>query len=290
MRDLFGQRQRRLFDLVDGRFRPLQEAGTGAICRVDFAQDVRTTKCVALKRLHDEHLGNARARQTLRNEAAALSMLNHPGVPRIYHAELESDDPYIVQEFIQGRMLCNKNLHDTSPMGVLKAVYPLLGILAELHHRGIVHRDISFRNLFMRGGEYPVALIDYGLSKVPGVPDLAIDSLEPIGTPAFMAPEQTYRGASVDCRADIYSAGVLLYILATARNPYQHLISGGGDAMLMAHRHGEPLPLDLSVPGMGRLSLIIGRALEKDPNRRYPCGAEMMDAAGEAIEHGFEPF
>lgn len=272
---------RDIFRPVAGRFEPLCELGQGAVCRVDLAKDNKSGNEVALKRLKDDFLGNKRSIQSLMNEAAALSRLDHPGVPKLIDSSLDIHDPYVAMGYMDGKMFSINNLRLRSD--VLKASISICSILSSIHAVGVVHKDVKTSNLIlMRAG---VSLIDFGLALVPGIPDFAAGGHVMVGTPNFIAPEQTYPKARVDRRADIYSLGIILYSTISGRYPYI-LKAWDSDGMVEAHRFQEAKPLHIVDPTFSpRLSYAILRAIQKNPDKRYQDAEEMADALSDALVH-----
>lgn len=274
---------RSLFDKVGGRYRPLQEAGCGAVSLVHLARDERSGFEVALKRLRGDKLGNGNARLTLKTEAHALSFVHHPGIPAFYEAMLEGPDPYIVEEFKEGMAFSINHLN--AGRKTVELTINICDMLHTLHRAGIVHRDVKPSNLILSGDKTTVSLIDYGFSIVPGLPDLASLVDVAVGTPMFMAPEQTYPKAAVDHRADIYSLGLILYNFLTGWYPYA-IISNRDEKeeYFMVHRSSIAVPMSNRNPDIPKpLSDAVARALEKDPRKRFQSAEDFADALGNSI-------
>jgi diguanylate cyclase (GGDEF)-like protein len=152
---------------------------------------------------------------------------------------------------------------------VVDLALDLAGIVAEVHRRGVVHKDICPANIVVSGPDRRPVLIDFGLATTNALEQPGfVHHSEIAGTLAYLAPEQTGRtGRSVDQRADLYALGATLYELATGRAPF-----GTGDPLQLIHDHlarvpTAPADLDRRIPD--GLSDIILRLLEKEPDRRY---------------------
>jgi len=276
---------RRLFDVIKGRFEPLQELGTGAVMVVHLANDKETGDQVAIKRLRSNMLAKPDARYTMETEAKALSLANHPGIPKLIAQSMDSPDPYIAEDFKDG-IAFNRNNMQKAPDIVRAGVY-VCGILSSLHKAGIVHRDVKPSNIILGFDRKSVSLIDYGLSIVPDMQDFAMRVDIPVGTYMFMAPEQTFPHARVDRRADIYSLGIILYSYLSGWYPYT--TKPGKDSAeeyFKAHRFQSAPFMHERNPAINpRLSLAIARALEKDPPKRFQSAREFADALSECLEH-----
>ena len=170
----------------------------------------------------------------------------------------------------------------------------LAGVVAAVHRRGVVHKDINPANIVVSGTPMRPILIDFELASTFAEerPGFTHES-QVAGTLAFLAPEQTGRtGRSVDQRADLYSLGTTLYALVTGRPPF-----GDGEALQLIHAHlarvpSAPAQLNPAVPTM--LSEIILRLLEKEPDRRYQSaeglGHDLSRLAGDLAQAVSRPF
>jgi len=269
---------RNLFDTVGGRYEPLQELGSGAVFLAHLARDARTGNEVALKRLRSDMLGSRNARYTMETEAAALMLVRHPGIPRLLSSSLSIPDPYLVEEFKDGIRFTPQNLRDSKT--ILRLLIYACDILSTLHDAGIVHRDLKPSNLVLGFDRRRLYVLDFGFSAVPGMQDYAQRVNIPVGTPMFMAPEQTYARARVDRRADIYSLGIISYAFLCGAHPY--VINPKGNEQeeyFRAHRTQEAGLMHQHRPSVPeRLSYAVARALSKDPARRYQDAEEFADA------------
>jgi serine/threonine-protein kinase len=277
--------ERRLFDVINGRFEPLQELGTGAVMTVHLAEDKRTGDYVAIKRLRADMLGKPDARYTMETEAKAISLASHAGIPKPIVQSLDEPDPYIAEEFKEGLTFNRNNLR--KPPEILRAGIYVCGILAALHRAGIVHRDVKPSNLILGFDKKSASLIDYGFSIVPAMQDFAMRVDIAVGTPMFMAPEQTYPRARVDRRADIYSLAVILYSHLSGYYPYDvRNIKDMAEEYFQAHRSQEAAFMHVRNPSVyPRLSLVIARALQKEPGKRFQHAEEFADALSDCLAH-----
>ncbi len=270
-----GGEGREPFALVAGRYKPLSELGSGGACRVDLARDNATGRQVALKRLHERLIRDPTALLLLEAEAGALSILGGIGAPRLFGHSISGPDPYVAMEYVRGESL-TKRRHGRS-----EAVRLLMNICAALsaaHGAGIVHRDVKIANIMILPSLVP-KLIDFNYALVPGVEDAARRLPRPVGTPAFMAPEQTYPGAAVDRRADVYSLGIVAFCTLSGHYPYIHPDNADAEALYRLHRTARaPLMHELNPQVPPRLSLAVARAIEKFPERRYSGAGEFADA------------
>lgn len=278
-------KERRLFDVIDGRFQPLQEIGCGAVCLVHLAKDKSTGHMVALKRLRWDMLENKNSRYTLQTENQALLLMQdagHPGIPRIISASLGSD-PYVAEQFMDGLPFALNNVRDRRTAIMLSI--SVCGVLATLHKAGIVYRDLKPSNIVLKHDFKSISLTDFGYAILPGMEDFAMRVDIPVGTPMFMAPEQTYPKQRVDHRADIYALGVVLYVFLSGWYPYTFKEGENErENCFQAHRSQEAVPLHMRNPTIPkRLSYVVASALAKEPEKRFQDAEEMADALSDCL-------
>lgn len=254
----------------------LERVGVGGMGAVYRARDVRLDRIVALKFLHPGLLDSEAAKQRFLQEARAISHLNHPNIAIIHAIEEHEDDIFLVFEYLPGGTLRSRietlgsQSRRLSPE--LAATYglQLAEALAHAHAQGIIHRDVKPANaLFASSGQ--LKLTDFGLAKFLGSATLT-QAGAPIGTPAYMSPEQV-EGKEIDERSDIFSLGVVLYELVSGRLPFD---ANKPDLVYYQILHQSPPAMsgaDWSAPA--DLQRIVHHALEKDPAARFQSMAEL---------------
>jgi hypothetical protein len=224
--------------------------GRGGMGVVYKARQKSLDRLVALKLLAPEREKDPEFSDRFAREAQALAKLSHPHIVTVHDFGQAGGFFYLLMEYVDGanlRMLLAS--HKFTPEQALAVVPPLCDALQYAHDRGIVHRDIKPENLLMdRDGRVKVA--DFGLAKMLGSETVADE--KPVGTPSYMAPEQTADPAHVDNRADIYSLGVVFYEMLTGELPGKRL-----------EAPSRKVQIDV------RLDEIVLRALEKNPELRY---------------------
>lgn len=210
-------------DVLAGRFELLERTFEGEHGPVFRARDRPSGRLVAIKLLRSQ---TALARVRFLREAALLSGLSHPGViPILSHGATKEDQPYLVTPWFEEGTL-RARLDESGPLGVVEAVQLvalIAGALAEVHRRGITHRDIKPSNVVLRregGGLLPV-LIDFGLARTDSDTERLSRSGMPVGTVAYMAPEQLRSPAEVGARSDVHGLGCVLYECLTGRPPFE---------------------------------------------------------------------
>ncbi len=229
--------------------------GRGGMGVVYKARQKSLDRLVALKLLAPEREKDPQFSERFAREAQALARLSHPHIVTVHDFGQAGGFFYLLMEYVDGvnlRQLLTS--HKLTPEQALAIVPPLCDALQYAHDRGIVHRDIKPENLLMdRDGRVKVA--DFGLAKMLGAD--AVPDEKPVGTPSYMAPEQTTDLAHVDNRADIYSLGVVFYEMLTGELPGQQL-----------QPPSRKVQIDV------RLDEIVLRALERNPDHRYAAVSE----------------
>jgi len=260
-----------------GHYRLLEQVGAGGMGVVYRAHDEHLDREVALKVLPMGVLDDPGARARFKKEALALARINHPNIATVHEFGTHEDLDYLVTEFIAGSTLQAKLLASKlSEAQVIHIGLQLAHGLEAAHERGVIHRDLKPANLrFTEAGT--LKILDFGVAKVSGAVS-ATAATEPAaqgsvsGTVPYMAPEQL-RGESGDFRVDIWSAGAVLYEMATGRPPFPEKNLA---QLVQAVLHHIPLsPKSLNAHLSPALDNVIMKCLEKNPARRYQSAHEL---------------
>jgi len=277
-------------------FKEIAGGGNGVLLS---CYDMNLRRKVAIKRLKPDQVGNSIERQRLLREARITAQLSHPNTVPVYEiGKADDGEVYFAMKKVEGQnlfqILCRIAQEDAEAKAEF-TLHRLLGIviqasnaLAYAHARGVIHRDVKPENVLV-GLFGEVYMMDWGVAKVWGMPnevgapgDSKEELLERItdtnlrpGTPLYMSPEQV-RDIPVDERTDIFSMGVVLYEVLALREPFRgEQIKNTFDNIL----HEVPPPPStisqhLKVPA--RLDEIVGKAMQKDPAKRYQSMLELV--------------
>lgn len=270
--------QESLLGLELGHYRVIEKIGAGGMGEVYRAHDEHLDREVAIKVLPAGTPNDEDARKRLRNEALALSKLNHPNVATVHHFDSEGNVDYLVMEYVPGKTLRDRISEASLPEPeIIRLATQLAEGLVAAHQRKLVHRDLKPENVRLTL-EGRVKILDFGLAKFirsfTEFPSTTESHLwAAAGTLPYMAPEQLLSGV-VDERSDLFSFGVILYEMATSTLPFRGDTSCAiSDAIL----HSSPVrPLELNPNVSTELETIIIKALEKDRNLRYQTAADMF--------------
>ena len=247
--------------------------GEGASGSVHLATDTFSGAEVALKVINpaifkDPDFGEVHRAQFL-NEASLAGKLNHPHIVAILDAVVTEDAGYIAMEYVRGSNL-SKYADPANLLSVGDAIevgFKCCGALDYAFREGVIHRDIKPANIMVSGGT-EVKITDFGAAFLRSG---KINETVSIGTPAYMSPEQI-NGDTLTHKTDMYCVGVVLYELLTGRRPF---VAESMPELIRKVLTEAPVPQPSCAPRCpaGSSDLVL-RALEKNPDDRYPSWAE----------------
>ncbi len=287
--DVSAELRRRLQAVLAGRYTIERELGQGGMATVFLAQDVRLGRAVAIKLL-DPALTSTIGVERFLREIAITARLNHPHILSLIESGQEGGLVYYVMPHIEGESLRDRFRREP-PVSVGGAVWiarEVADALTYAHGRGVIHRDIKPENILLSDGHAWVA--DFGIARaIETCADsvgkaLTVTGL-PIGTPAYMSPEQVEGRPDVDGRSDVYSLGCVLFELLAGRPPF---LGRSARAVMQQHVATPPPSLAELRPELPpQLKAAVERAIVKDPRERFQTakafGEELQLIAASAV-------
>ncbi|MGI9101874.1 MAG: protein kinase domain-containing protein [Terriglobales bacterium] len=275
--------------VIRGKYEIVEKIGAGGMATVYRARHLVFNEPRAIKLVSSRMMDDENFLKRFRNEAVITRKLQHPNAVRVDDIDTTDDGrPYMIMELVEGRNL-RMVIEQEGPLATERA----LGIarqaasaLGAAHKLGITHRDIKPDNIVLMaqaGGSEQVKVLDFGIAKLresDGSAYTATQTGMVIGTPQYISPEQAAggRGDQIDGRADLYSLGIVLYQMLTARLPFESDTPMG----LLLHHLQTPAPSpqllrpDLGIPEP--VSELLLKCLEKDPAKRFQTAEELIGA------------
>jgi serine/threonine protein kinase/tetratricopeptide (TPR) repeat protein len=249
--------------------------GHGGMGVVYLAEDERLGRQVALKVLRDNS-SDPTARVRLVREARIAAGISHPLICQVFELGEWNNQPFIAMELVDGEPLATRLANGAlAPAEALRIAVGMVEALGVLHRRGIMHRDLKPSNVFVTDAS--VKVLDFGLARPVTAPDddetaaALTHSGTFLGTPRYAAPEQLL-GDELDERADLFSAGVILFEMLAGRPPF----SGKTLAAVAQSVLHETPPVLTGSPAVSAADRILHRALSKKREERYPTADALV--------------
>jgi serine/threonine protein kinase len=260
-------------------FKIIEKLGQGGMGVVYRGVDLNLDRPVAIKVLPPEVQQDEDSVARFLREAKTASKLQHPSITTIYEFGVKDDLRYLVMEYIEGQTL--KQILKNGPLPTRQMVdvaMQMADALSLAGEKGIIHRDIKSENIMLTG-RGQVKILDFGLAKLmEKTGPVASDHFQTTdgtvrGTITHMSPEQAL-GAEVDVRTDIYSAGVVMFEMATGRIPF----SGSSANVVLAKIMNQPAPAvsELNPDVSPSLEKVIRKCLEKNREQRYQSASNLL--------------
>ncbi|MCB9677812.1 MAG: serine/threonine protein kinase [Alphaproteobacteria bacterium] len=274
--------------VLDGRYRIVEKIAAGGMGKVYRAVQEPLGRTVAIKilTLDPRDAAADTFRQRFFREASICARLKHPNTVRIHdYGQTKDDIYYIAMELLEGETLRDALTPGVpmDPLRVIDLMTQICASLSEAHSLGLIHRDLKPSNIILTrhadGKEY-VKVLDFGLvkdvdSSIDG--PTATETGMIVGSPSYMSPEQILQ-QDLTPRSDIYSLGVMLYVMLTGRKPFRQ-----ESLAAVIHRHlNAPPPTFAQInPGAAippNLEWVTMTCLSKDPEGRFSTAGELVRA------------
>jgi len=272
-------------DILPPRYRGPQQIGRGGMGDIYRATDSTLGRDVAIKVLAERYAQDAGVRERFKREALAAARLSgEPNTVTIFDVGEHAGRPYIVMEYLSGGSLDDVLRREGSPPPERAFTWLEEAGLAfdAAHKEGVVHRDVKPANL-MLDGEGNVHVADFGIASAAGMDSLTMTGTV-LGTAGYLSPEQA-QGDRATPASDRYALAVVAFELLTGTRPFA---ADSPTAEALAHVNA-PVPSISSRSGMPpELDPVFGRALAKDPNRRFQTCADFVAALRAAFADAAE--
>jgi serine/threonine protein kinase len=269
--------------LFADRYRLERRLGVGGMATVQLAMDTRLERRVAVKLLAEHLAADSNFVSRFRREALAAARLVHPNIVQVFDfgSEETSGRQYIVMEFVDGPSCAEilRELGRLEPDDAVSILTQACRGLDYAHRNGVVHRDVKPGNLLRTRDGGQVKLADFGIAKAAEHSDMTkVGSV--LGTAAYLSPEQA-RGESAGPASDLYALGVVSYQLLAGRLPFD---AASLTDLARQQDSTSPPPLHELDPGIPRpLSLVVARALERNPDDRFADAGAMEQALADSL-------
>ena len=267
-----------------GDYELLEEIGRGGQGVVFRARQKSLNRIVALKVIRLGQWASKVHLKRFRLEAEAAARLEHPGIVPIHEVGERDGSCYFSMKFIEGGQL--DEVVRRTPMSIRQAAEFIAKVARTVHYaheHGILHRDIKPGNILLDAKGEP-HLTDFGLARLVESESSVTQTLDVLGTPSYMAPEQAVgNNAAVSSATDVYGLGAVLYQLLTGQPPFA---GGATYETIKLLLDTEPRQPRLLNPKIDRdLSTICLKCLEKDPKRRYPSALALAEDLERWLKH-----
>jgi serine/threonine protein kinase len=284
--DTVRRAQQRIGTVIRGKYRIDRVLGIGGM-GVVYAATHRNRKQFAVKMLHSELSFREDIRKRFLREGYASNSVKHPGAVAVMDDDVAEDgSAFLIMEMLEGASVEElwEKQRRLLPLGyALAIIHQLLDVLAAAHANGVVHRDIKPANIFLTF-EGQVKVLDFGIARVR---DMAASGLgatsakTPLGTPAFMSPEQALaRSGEIDAQTDVWAAGATLFALISG-----HLVHEGDSTPRLLVKVATTSARSLATVSPetpAPVIAVVDRALAYQKNQRWPTAVAMRDAVRDA--------
>jgi TolB-like protein/predicted Zn-dependent protease/tRNA A-37 threonylcarbamoyl transferase component Bud32 len=268
-----------------GHYEILEEIGRGGMGVIYRARQRHSRRIVAVKRILAHQVNSHDTLVRFRREAEAVASLDHPNILPIYEvSESEEGLPYFSMKYAMGGSLrAAAPALRNKPRECVQLMAKVARAIAYAHGKGVLHRDLQPGNILLDENGEPM-VSDFGLAKWLDQASDLTRTLETLGTPGYIAPEQAEcRAASLTSAADIYSLGAILFYLLTGRPPFV-----GPNVLHVIHQAAATSAPRLRslAPSLDRdLETIVGHCLEPDPKARYQSAGALADDLEHWLRH-----
>lgn len=265
---------------IDGKYYIQEKIASGGMGDVYLARQKGVGQEVAIKKLKREYYQDRVIVERFINEARLYGRVTHPNAVKLHDLLNVNGQICIIMEYVHGKTLTQyvESGYVFSARQIIDIGLQIADALATMHQAKIIHRDLKTENIMLMetvSGRFSVKILDFGIAKFKdGRSNAMTQEGVIVGTPEFMSPEQCY-GTPVDHRADIYSFGILMYVIICGRLPFE----AGSALALLQKQVSEPLPGLVRPDGgavLSGLEGIVRKCAMKSPDERYQSFVEVI--------------
>ncbi len=262
--------------VIKGRYKLIDERGSGSFGEVYIARDLQSNYLYAAKVMHVDHAFDSELVERFKREAYILQNLNDPHIVRIVDYGNDDNTYFIIMHHIDGQNL-KYYVSTYGPLEPLRALNYILQVAEGLdaaYKRGVVHRDIKPQNILI-SNKGVVKIVDFGLSRSKDSPTIT-QSDKFMGTAYYTAPEQVMSGHTADIRSDLYSLAVVLFETLAGYPPYTGTIVVD---IILKHQSEDIPSICRLHPGLPpEMDAFLQKAMAKLPDARYQTPREFIAA------------
>lgn len=272
-----------------GHYEIIERIGRGGMGDVYKGYEKTLDRFVAIKVLPAQLARQEDFVKRFHAEATAIAKIDHPNIVRIYYSGQDQGHHFFAMQYVDGESLADlltarKKLTAAESLPVI--VQCLAGIGAA-HERGLIHRDIKPGNVLLDRHSRRALVTDFGVVKSAHADTHITVTGTIMGTADYIAPEQA-RGSDIDCRADLYAIGILMYQMLGGKLPFD---ATSATSMMFQHAYEPPPPLSEVAPEVPeKLARIVMKLMSKNPEDRFSCAddilAELQDIDLQVAGHG----
>jgi serine/threonine-protein kinase len=264
-------------DVLNGRYRLIQRAGTGGMSTVYKGQDLLLGRLVAVKVLHESLTGDEEFLERFQEEAHKAANLSQPNIVTVHDIGQDGRRYYIIMEFVEGwtlKEIVRKQRRTTKPLlsleRTLNFAIQICSGVGYAHRAGLVHCDVKSQNVLVARDE-TVKVTDFGIAQA--MSETSIHRGDMIwGTPQYFSPEQA-AGEKATPASDVYSIGVILFEMLTGRLPFE---ADSHAALAVKHiRDAPPHVQEINPNVPDQLDQIVDKVLSKEPSGRYRTAEQL---------------
>ena len=277
---------------LDDKYSVESLIASGGMGEIYLARQKGTGRLVAIKKLKPELYNDHVAVQRFITEAHLYGKVTHPNAVKLYDVLTVDGQLCIVMEYVKGKTLSHyvKSGYVFSTRQIIDIGIQIADALASFHLEGFIHRDLKPDNVMLIEtvpGRFSVKILDFGIAKLKaGRLQTLTQNGMIVGTPEFMSPEQCY-GQPIDSRVDIYSFGILLFVIICGHLPFE-----ASNALAVLHKQAtEPLP-EMKRPDQSKippgLEDLVRKCTMKQADDRYPSFMDVITDLT-ALQEGRKP-